>query len=79
MWDEVRIAQRISDCALKVVGPAFRRRRDLTTGELTARDVIRASHDARVANCFLWNAPRAEAEAVERDVVLVRRLPGDRE
>ena len=74
---EIRIAPRIAHRALHVVRSSARGRRDLSAGELSARDVIGAGHDAGVANGFLWNAPRSKAESVESDVVLVRRLARD--
>jgi len=47
---ETRIAERITERALDVVGASLRRRRDLSARELPTRDIISIRYDARVAH-----------------------------
>src|SRR2546423_5962184 len=67
---EVWVTQRITECTLDVVCPASGSRRDLSPSELSARDIIGTGNDASIAHGFLGDAAGAEAQAVEREVVL---------
>ncbi len=76
---EVAITQPVRKRPLRNIGAAARGRRDQPARELAAGHVVGARHDARRAERVLRHAPRAEREAVERDVVGGGALARDRE
>ena len=76
---EIRLVHDVAGRAPDDVRAAARRARHLAAGELPAGDIVGVGDDAGIAYRFRRYAPRAERQAVEGDLVLVRALPGDHE